>query len=66
MDTHSPQNVGRALAEIIHEDLLDRREITLPGWGTFTVEHRGGRTERHDGAVSLHPPKDTVVFQSER
>ncbi len=66
METDSHREIARALAEILHEDLAEEQTVTVPGWGTFTIEHETARSDNtRAGATALHPPKDTVEFEPE-
>ncbi len=57
-------DVLRAFGEAVRERLMRRDGVTVPGLGTFMVQHDPSRvTELEDGQRVLQPPADVVVFE---
>lgn len=65
LDTVS-DDVLRAFSQAVREQLMDHHDVTIPGLGRFAVTHEPSRVvETEDGKRTLHPPVDTVTFDSE-
>lgn len=57
-------DVLRAFSEAVRERLMRRDSVTVPGLGTFTVQHDPSRAaETPDGRRILQPPADVIVFE---
>lgn len=67
MPTPPRDQIERVLADIIRESLTARKQIRVPGLGTFDVEHRSSAAIRADsGELRFVPPRDEIVFSSEQ
>jgi nucleoid DNA-binding protein len=57
-------DVLRAFGEVVRDRLMRRDPTTIPGLGTFEVQHHPSRVvETDDGSRTLQPPTDVVVFK---
>ena len=67
MTTITSDQLKETLADVVREALANGEEVTLPGLGTFRVEHQPSEmAEDEDGQVIMRPPRDEVVFIPER
>ncbi|MEM1041709.1 MAG: HU family DNA-binding protein [Bacteroidota bacterium] len=65
LDTVS-EDVLRAFSQAVREQLMNHRDVTVPGLGRFSVAHEPSRVvESEAGQRTLHPPVDAVAFESE-
>lgn len=64
MDLDTRTQVAQALSELLQEAFIEANEVSLPGWGTFRVEHRPGQAKDQNGTVTLQPPQDVIVFEA--
>ena len=56
--------VRRAFAEALHERLMRREAVAVPGLGRFVPRHEPSRVVTETGGRrTLHPPADTVAFE---
>lgn len=63
MSTPSAKDVIRAFAQIMREKLENGETVTVPGLGTFSIEHRPSqKKEDADGEIYMAPPRDVVTF----
>lgn len=66
MTTITSDQLKETLAGVIRDALANGDAISLPGLGTFRVEHRPSeRVEDENGQIVMRPPRDEVVFISE-
>lgn len=54
-----------AFTSIIKEQVINGNEVTLRGFGTFKMKHRGERKARNikEGTEITIPPKDVPTFK---
>ncbi|GIV62375.1 MAG: hypothetical protein KatS3mg044_1241 [Rhodothermaceae bacterium] len=65
MPMNLPEPVARALADIIRESLARHQPVSIPGLGTFAVEHQPSQIMEEHGISVVLPPRDVVVFTQE-
>lgn len=57
-------DVLRAFSEAVRERLMRRDAVTVPGLGTFEVQHTPSRAaQTDDDQRMLLPPADVIVFE---
>lgn len=60
-------NTEREIAAIISGALKQHREVTVRGFGTFTVHHnRQEHRQEKDGRILMAPPSDVITFTPEK
>lgn len=64
MPVPTEDQVAAALNTLLREALTQGVPVTVPGLGTFAVQHQSSRIEElPDGRVVMQPPRDEVVFR---
>lgn len=60
----SPDKIANALADIVRDEVLEGRTVTVPGLGAFRLEHfPSSLGEDESGRAVVLPPRDVVVFE---
>jgi len=59
----TPQQVARALADVIGEALAQGHAVDVPGLGRFRRRHEAGRLVPHGDGTVMQPPADVVAFE---
>jgi len=63
MSSPSAEDVIEAFVTVVRDRLERGESVTVPGLGTFSVEHRPSeQRERSDGSTYMAPPRNVVVF----
>lgn len=63
MSSPTAEDVIEAFVTIVRERLERGESVTVPGLGTFSVEHQPSeQKERPDGSTYMAPPQNVVVF----
>jgi nucleoid DNA-binding protein len=60
----SPDDLLRALAAAVRDELMQRNPVSLRQLGTLHVHHEPSRvTDPGDGPARLLPPRDVIVHE---
>ncbi len=60
------ENFEKALVNLIRNQLLENKQVTIEGLGTFRMQHQKQKVGKNAlGRQVVYPPKDVVVFTSE-
>jgi nucleoid DNA-binding protein len=63
MSTPSAKETIAAFVRVLRRELEDGETVEVPGFGTFSVEHRPSEiTDGPDGEQEMTPPRDVVRF----
>lgn len=62
----APQQVARALADLLGEALAQGHAVEVPGLGRFRRRHEAGRLVAHGEGAVMQPPADVVAFDPKR
>jgi nucleoid DNA-binding protein len=67
MSTPSAKETIAAFVRVLRRQLKDGESVEVPGFGTFSVEHRPSElTDGPDGEQQMAPPRDLVRFDPEQ
>lgn len=66
MTTITSDQLKEILADVVREALMHGENVSLPGLGTLSVEHKPSeKVEDEDGQIIMRPPRDEVIFHPE-
>ncbi|PQJ33520.1 hypothetical protein BSZ35_01940 [Salinibacter sp. 10B] len=67
MSTPSAEDIIKAFVRVTRKKLENGETVQVPGFGTFSVEHRPSeQKEGPDGDSYMKPPRDVVTFEPEQ
>ena len=63
MTTITSDQIKETLADVVREALANGHDVSIPGLGTLSVEHKPSEMiEDESGQIVMRPPRDEVIF----
>lgn len=57
----------KALTSVVRREIMQNKQVTIEGLGTFRMEHKKQATTRgNDGKSVINPPQDIIIFTPEK
>lgn len=57
----------KAFVTVLREQIINQNQVFIDGLGSFHVEHKKQYTTKtEDGRTVIMPPKDEIIFTSEK